>query len=85
MVRQLCPLIMSQEYYTAIYSTLLTVPELRRGDGVHTFCSRILGTNVLLPQERKLIGKVNTFKFSWDRISGIHCLLLPQHYEIRLG
>ena len=36
-----------------------------------------LGKNVLPPQERKLIGKSNNLKYAWDRILGIHCLLLP--------
>ena len=37
------------------------------------------------PKKENSLGRVKTLKFSWDRISGIHCLLLPQHSEIFLG
>ena len=37
------------------------------------------------PKKENSLGRENTLKFAWDRISGIHCLLLPQHSDICLG
>ena len=47
--------------------------------------SRVWAKMYYVPEKENSLGMVNTLKFSWDMISGIHCLLLPQHYEICLG
>ena len=38
-----------------------------------------------VPKTESSLGRVFTLKFAWDRISGTHCLLLPQQSEIFLG
>ena len=37
------------------------------------------------PKKENSLGRVNNLKSAWDRILGIHCLLLPQHSDICLG
>ena len=63
---------------------------LHREKACYACCRRTLSNatpqkvkiNLSFPKKEHSKGWVSTLKFSWYSISGIHCLLLPRHYNI---